>query len=225
MRNFRRGVLLLLLVVVAWDCSAIQDSTGFKRPQHTVKFSPFHLLGFYPTVQFAYEYKLRERYSTQFDMGIVVRGAGFDSKFQHKRGVKLRNEWRYYLDEDASRRTSHYMAAEIYYNIINFDRRELRDECFDLNCQNQYRREYNYKMKYREPALTFKMGLIKYFDKVVVVDLNAGLSGRFVNYIKPDFAPGVQFDDVDDGWFQIPNERKRFGLSPMIGIRMGFYIN
>lgn len=188
---------------------------------HIVKLSPFHVLNFYPTLQFAYELQWHPRFSLQADIGYVLNFNNVNERFINKRGVKLKTEFRYYLDYN-SRELLHYFAAEPYQNIINFDRRETQTECFDIECMIIYSKQYFYKVRYRESGFSLKYGIMRE-RKRIVFDINFGLTLRFVNYKKPDIPRGFnEFDNV--GWFSIPNERKRVTVGPALGLRMGYRI-
>lgn len=184
------------------------------------------MLSFYRTVQIAYEHRIAKWLTTQFDAGYVIPNSSDDRYFSNKRGVKLKSELRYYYDGIPSRMTAYYVALEGYYNLINFDRRKNQAECFDAACVNTFQRTYNYKVKYREPGFSLKIGYIKRFSKRVLMDLNTGLSCRFVHYFQPTLPPAAFQDEGNDVWpnFPVPNEQTRTGISPVAGIRFGFAI-
>ncbi len=195
-------------------------------PLHAIKWSPYHLVGFYPTIQIAYEHRLKERFSLQADMGLVLKrwlGQDFENtEFENKRGVKLKLEARFYLKRQRLSNAFDYLSVEPYWNRVNFDRSETLIECFDANCQSQFRRTYQYEMKYREPGLSGKYGIVLRFNNFIA-DFNGGISVRFVNYIKPGWVEQlIPEDDFTGGWLQIPNERKRIGVSPVLGVRIGW---
>jgi len=204
-------ICALFLLVVS-DCFG-QEST------HAIKFSPFHLIGFYPTIQLAYERGLTDNFSLQGEVGYVLRYKSDDIEFKDKRGIKLKVEPRFHLLPDIYRERSSYIAGEIYLNAINFDRQEWRTECFDVECQNNYLQRYDYLVRYREMGFGFKYGFARYFDDFIV-DLNCGWAVRFVDYKKPDLLR--QFLEEESEWFEIPNERKRVGFMPLVGIRFGY---
>jgi len=188
---------------------------------HIIKWSPFHVLNFYPTLQFAYELQWHPRFSLQGDIGYMLNLDNSDVQFIDKRGVKLKTEVRYYL-EDNSRALLHYFSAEPYQHIINFDRRETKTECFDIECMIFYSKQYFYKVRYRESGFSLKYGIMRERRRIVF-DINYGLTLRFVNYKKPDIPTGFnEFDNVS--WFSIPNERKRVTVGPALGLRIGYRI-
>jgi hypothetical protein len=212
----------VLFLLISANCLA-QDSLLFPKviPVHAIKFSPFHLVNFYPTVQVAYEHRIEENVSVQFDVGYVVRNEGWvDPEFRDKRGFKVKVESRFYFSPNPSGTRASYIAPEIYFNAVDFDRTDSRVECYDLDCQITYTRTYYYKVRYREPGFGCKVGFVRYFGDFII-DLNAGLAIRFVDYKKP-LLPR-EFNQPEEGvFFDIPNERKRIGRTPLLGIRFGY---
>jgi hypothetical protein len=191
-------------------------------PDHAIKLSPLHLINFYPTLELSYEKRILPEITLQAELGYVL---NLDTQYKHeqfqdKRGVKMKLETRYYFWGRTDRRKLYYIAGEVYSNIINFDRGQSRVECYDLECNFQYRREYFYKMRYRENGFTFKAGLLKYLFHDFFFDLNSGLTLRNIRYHRPAEL-GFQFED---GWsfLNIPNENNRVVLSPNLGIRLGY---
>lgn len=228
----RMSVLSFVLVTLTPICTKVraQDMTLYNIPipVHAVKLSPFHVLNFYPTIQVAYEHKVGMRSTIQLDAGCVLNDRNSDSrKFHRKRGVKLKTEWRYYYGERAARNVLFYGAIESYYNIINFNRTKSVIECFDEDCTQQYERRYPaYKVKYREPGLNLKWGFVKYYSKLLF-DINLGISYRYVVYKQPRYIPDTNvllFVDDEGPLFDIPNEKTRLGVSPVLGIRFGYRI-
>lgn len=184
---------------------------------HAIKWSPYHLINFYPTIQVAYEYQWHPQFSLQADVGYVVKYQFVkypfrNDRFIDKRGIKLKTEFRYYLNEHTGGDNS-YLSVEPYQNIINFDRRVTRTECFDLECTILYSKQYLYKVRYRETGISIKYGLIERVGRFFL-DINFGLCLRNVNYKKPGFD--------QQRWFPIPNEEKRLVIGPVVGIRLGY---
>lgn len=198
------------------------DSLRYSNlPRHVVKFSPLHLINFYPTLQVAYEFRLKNNFALQADLGYVLSyKINTDPEFKDKRGVKLKTEVRYYLLSFITSHGAWYLSAEPYINIINFDRQTVQTECFDLDCTIQYRRWYDFKVKYREQGIAFKYGIHRYAGKITL-DMNIGLVLRHVDYKKPNIPRG--FNEPDEwGWFEIPNEEKRTVIGPTVGFRLGY---
>lgn len=178
-------------------------------------------MGFYPSIQLAYEYQFHKNHSIQLDAGYVKDFEENSDLYKNKRGVKLKTEWRYYL-ETRSRERILYLALEPYANLINFDRNEFKTECFDVECTVLYTREYNYLVRYRETGVSFKLGTQLQAQRFTF-DFNSGLMLRNIHYKKPFIPRGL--DDVDRfGWVFFPNEKKRVVFGPVIGIRVGYLL-
>ena len=106
-------------------------------PQQAIKFSPLHLINFYPTLEFSFEQKVSSQVSMQLEVGYVLDyNNDYDDDFLNKRGVKLKLEGRYYFFGRTDKRKIYYLAGEAYANVINFDRASSTQECFDATCDN-----------------------------------------------------------------------------------------
>ena len=193
----------------------------FRRfvPRHAVKFSPFHLAGFYPTLQLAYEMRLARRFTVQTEGGVVLNYPYNENKaYQNKRGAKAKLEVHYYVLPSARAKLIYYAALELYWNGVNFDRLMSQQECYDVECNHVYTREFTYKVTYREPGFGLKAGFVKYFSRALFMDINSGWGVRFVDYTDP-FETN---DNIGVNWFVIPNEEDRIVLSPIVGVRLGY---
>ena len=228
----RRYLHWLIVFPIAPVASVVaqphQDSVSTPH-HHAIKFSPFHLINFYPTVQVAYEYAIKTEWTVQIDAGVVVRdyNYGVSQAYRDKRGVKVKAEARYYYEQIYSKRKSYYVALEVYYNAVNFDRSLTQTECFDLECTQLYNRTYNYVVNYREPGFSFKIGAVKYISHSFFFDFNTGLTMRFINYKKPDIIGGFQDNGINgfrDDFLDVPNEKSRIGYLPALGFRVGYKI-
>ncbi len=188
-------------------------------PKSAVKISPIHLLNFYPTVEVSYEHRILPSFTLQEEVGYVLNyGSDERGDFQNKRGVKLKLEGRYYFFGRTDKKKMYYVSGEVYGNFVNFDRSGRGPECFDIECQHAFIRDYTYVMKYREHGFSIKLGWFKYFGRVFF-DLNSGWTIRSIKYREPS---GIQNFQEDWEFFQIPNEDDRIALSPNFGARMGY---
>lgn len=192
-------------------------------PDRAIKLSPLHLINFYPTMEVSYEQKIAKRVTVQAELGYVINYYWlfdiYDTDFKNKRGIKAKLEGRYYFWGRVDRKKIYYFAFEPYMNIINFDREDERQECFDLECNSIYSRKYDYNMEYREKGVSFKAGFIRYYSDFFL-DLNSGITIRNIRYHEPDWLPPGFTDD--DWGFDIPNERDRVVPSLHFGIRLGY---
>lgn len=216
-----RKVLTIFLISVVWQVSA-QEHDRFLDviPVHAIRWSPFHLIGFYPTVQVGYETKIKNRVTLYSEGGYALNFIERDDRFLDKRGFKAKLEPRYYATVNKKGTVTTYFGLELYHNHINFDRKETRTECFDVECQTIYQRRYLYTMKYRESGGGIKAGILLYAHNFFF-DFNSGFAIRFIDYHKPSFPR--QWNEIDDvGFFPVPNERSRTAFMPIIGIRIGY---
>lgn len=205
---------------MVFHCHA-QDSLNIDKlvPGSAVKFSPLHLLNFYPTVEVSYEHKLFQRVTLQAEVGYVL-DYHYETEFDDKRGVKLKLEPRYYFWGRTDREKIYYASAEPYFYVINFDRTDSREECFDMECTSRFRRTYQYKVKYRENGITLKAGYIRYYSRFFL-DFNSGLTLRNIRYYKPDLS-GADFDEGPLMFIKIPNEENRITIAPHLCVRLGY---
>lgn len=191
-------------------------------PQQAIKFSPLHLINFYPTIELSFEQKVAPQVTLQLEAGYVLDyETDWNEEFLDKRGVKLKLEGRYYFFGRTDKRKAYYIAGEAYANIINFDRILTTEECFDVNCDHVFRRTAEYKFEYREKGFSIKAGLMKRAGKFLF-DFNSGLTVRDIEYREPE----NWVEQFSDDWtiWDIPNETDRIVLSPNFGIRFGYTI-
>lgn len=204
-------------------CNA-QDSLRISEaktiiPRHAIKFSPFHLLSFYPTVQLAYEVKVAPLVTIQFDGGVVVETNNLDEDFRDKRGYKVKVEPRYYFMFGGRSGMAWYSAAEIYRNAVDFERSSDETECFDADCMNRYTRRYTYRVDYREHGLALKFGFVKHFHPFLI-DVSSGFAVRFIDYSAPPHIT-LERDDADF-LFEIPIVADRTAFAPVFNFRIGY---
>ncbi|MEX2230757.1 MAG: hypothetical protein WD824_01250 [Cyclobacteriaceae bacterium] len=220
----RRSVAVMVICGCLTLGAAGQDHSwkADPVPRHAIKFSPFHLLNFYPTIQMSYETRIKNRFTLQVEGGYIVRRSvyRYDSEFLDKRGLKAKLEPRYYFGLKGEK-SFYYGALELYVNAVNFDRQDSRVECFDLECTRTFRRDYTYEMRYREHGLAAKSGFISYFSQFFV-DINAGLIVRNIRYYEPAWLePEVLAGEFFPG-LKTPFEQDRLAMSPALGLRIGY---
>ncbi|NBW34209.1 MAG: DUF3575 domain-containing protein [Cytophagia bacterium] len=212
--------LVTISLVLASITIFAQDSLEIRhKPKHAIKWSPIHLLGFYPTLQLAYEASVGKKLSVQGDVGYVINyEGGTNTEYMNKRGVKLKAELRYYFESLPGSQDGFYASIEPYITSINFDRSTTTSECFDPNCQNMYLKYFTYKVEYRETGFSGKGGYVIYFDNDILLDISIGWSWRVVNYDHPD---NVRPTTSGFNFFG-PNEQDRIVFSPLVGVRVGY---
>ena len=220
MRSFNLFFIFAVLIIPRYGLS--QDSLLNKSKPNIVstkaiKFSPFHLINFYPSVQFAFEKGLTSTSSIQIDLGYVFNYGNVSDEFIDKRGIKAKLEYRHFLLKSSGKNLT-YISVEPYLNAVNFDRNETIVNCFDLDCTMQFSQRSKYLVRYRETGLSGKFGFIAHVSDRIIVDINYGLMIRIVDYKKENQVDEIQWN----GFFQIPNENKRIGIGPVLGLRVGY---
>lgn len=189
-----------------------------------MKFSPFHLINFYPTLEFSYEKKITSTFTAQAEYGHVINYNNNDESYRDKRGYKMKLEVRKYFAPVVYRRLIFYGAAEYYKNDIVFDRRFAARECFGNDCEHSIIRYQYYPVQYNEQGFSIKFGLIKYFLSNFFLDVNSGWAIRFVDYDETMPNSILAFPEGDEGVFifNIPYEEDRVVPGPVLGIRIGY---
>jgi hypothetical protein len=216
-------VLILFFGSVGCYAQGGKDSLTMAMlvPQQAVKFSPLHLINFYPTIGFSFEQKVARQVTLQLEGGYVLNYSNdWNEDFIDKRGAKVKLESRYYFFGRTDKRKIYYLGGEVYANIINFERLSRREECFDVNCDHMFIRYENAKMAYREKGFTIKAGLIKYLGRKFFFDFSSGWTIRDIEYRELTNI----LSDEDDWWgiWEIPNEDDRIILAPNVGARLGY---
>jgi hypothetical protein len=214
------AVLLLTAATATNGISAAPPDSVKVYAKHTVKWGYLHLLNFYPTAQFAYEYRWQPRYGLQADVGVVVPGANANDRYRNKRGVKLKTEFRYYAHVSGNQQ--HFASIEPYLNTINFDRQASVIECFDAACTRQFSRTFLYRINYRESGFSMKYGLVNWSGRFSI-EMHLGWTLRAVHYRKPTLPANAIAEPPF--YFAIINEEKRISVSPLISCRVGFALS
>lgn len=216
-----RVAAFILLSQVVWAQRKTYD-TAHLVPRHAIRFSPFHLINFYPTIQVSYETRLYDSFTLQVEGGYVLPRSfeEADPFFFNKRGYKAKVEVRRYF-WGGKRGWIFYGAPELYVNRVDFDRETTRTECFDQQCQSIFTRNYNYEVFYREKGIALKAGFVKYFSRFLL-DVNTGWMVRVIRY--DDDLKNKSGVDEYYAWFNVPNEKSRTAVSPVLGIRIGYRI-
>jgi hypothetical protein len=218
--------ILPLFIFLTTHVVTAQDSLWVTQrvPKNAIKFSPLHLINFYPTIELSYERRIKNEITMQAELGYVLNNPeNSNTQYRDERGVKIKLEPRYYFSK-AKKSIVLYGAAEVYANIINFDRVRYKTECFDGDCMSQYRERVAYKVRYREEGFSVKCGFVKYVGNFFI-DFNTGWTTRFIKYHEPDFGITQSTDDNLSFLSFTPNERNRIGLSPAVGARLGYRFN
>lgn len=216
---FRNAIVFILILVEACAFAQKEYPTEALVPDIAVRFSPAHLINFYPTVQFAFERRIGKKLTAQIDLGYVFQNKLETDDFGNMEGYKVKVEPRYYIiGGGKNRKRILYGALELYRNSVNFDRKDWRQECMDPECNIQYTRRYHYAVTYRENGFSLKCGIMRYIHNFFI-DVNSGWGIRFIDYDHPALTPEFFADAL---FLDIPNETDRVALTPVLGIRLGY---
>jgi hypothetical protein len=219
---------LIFLLVISLSVSAQEKSAV---PRQAIRFSPFHAINFYPTIQIGYEHLLKNKITLYVEGGYVL---DYDTneddlstvsiQYYNKRGFKAKLEPRLYFYQNQRERMTLYGGVEFYYNYVDFDRNESVTECYDADCVHAFQRMYIYAVHYREWGFAPKAGIMIYI-KNFFFDFNSGIAFRNIDYQKPEVsAPNQPEDNFDSTFDFVPIEEKRITWGPVLGLRIGYRI-
>jgi hypothetical protein len=219
-------IIALLCGVAYSQTNGLQpdETDSAMLPRHVLKFSPFHLLNFYPTVQLAYERHIYKEWTLQFDAGIAVSSnlGGFENEdLKNKKGYKLKIEPHYNFFIDKSSDFLLYGATEFYFNHIRFDHSNTQTECFDESCIDRYERTYRYRATYEESGVALKIGIVRYVGRFLL-DTNVGIGIRSINYTLPSY---IKLQERRDLGLDIPRIEDRVAFTPIFNLRFGYKID
>lgn len=223
---------LLFLGVCLTSCISYyghaQADDRITPPRLAVKWSPFHLIYFYPSAQFSIEHKLTKDFTMVYDLGWIINYNENDSEdYSNRRGFRGLAELRYYLP--FTTKVPLYFAGEYYYHRIQFDRSSvLGYECATGEC-NYY--EYiTYKVQTHQQGVGLKFGILLFpawnKNRSFFIDIQGGLAYRFIRYEDKGIpnVPNSSFFDNDNDNLFTPNEEDHSAPRPVIGIRLGYRI-
>ena len=172
-------------------------------PRLALKWSPLHLLYFYPSWQFSIEHKLLKKFNLQYEAGWVVQSQNNVPEYQDKRGYRASIELRYYLPSPPM--IPLYVSTEFYYQNVSFDRSEtVGFNCALGNCD--YFQSVTYPVTCEELGPGLKFGLLLYpawrRNKSFYFDFNAGFAYRVIHYASParPSGDGIEYFEDNQGW-------------------------
>lgn len=206
-----------LMAAIQTRAQDTPDALLASVPRQAIRFSPLHLVSFYPTLEFSLEQRLYKQVTLVGEYGHVL-NYGNTNSHSNKRGHKAKAELRYYLHH--VRRLTFYAAGEYYWNAIRFDRWAQRTEFLDASFDFPIIRKFAYPVVYDEYGVSLKYGLLIDLPKHLFLDFNAGLRMRVIDYDKPTLAAGEV--DTDDHNFLAPGEDDRTVPGFVVGVRLGY---
>lgn len=224
-------IQVLWLVLAASVAVNAQDNKNNDKiyggiPVLSVKWSPFHLINTFPTVQIDAEVRIRDRMTVQVGGSPVVRLSDADHRYNldKKRGYKLKSEVRYYfLPTRQEDKMLVYVSLSFDYNRLKNDKTVIFEyDCNGRGCQ--YRQQTEIEERRIIYSLTHRIGLQTYLSPRFLLDINAGWGVRWGNYSR--FNEPVGYDNVNEtidifGFFSDYVEtRVAIGLGVKLSVRI-----
>jgi hypothetical protein len=226
MKFFVRFIYATAMTVVIHPCVAQSDR--IEPPRLAVKWSPLHLIYFYPSIQVGIEHKLFQNITLQYDLGLVVDfGVTSNDDFTNSHGFRGIGELRYYIPSPP--KIPFYIAGEFYYSNIRFDRSNVIGyDCFDGDCL--YYEQIDYSVNHDHQGVGLKYGILLFpgwnRNRSFFFDLNIGIAYRSISYNDPGkpIAPNIiYFEDEGDDFLSFrPDEENRREFRPVLGFRLGY---
>jgi hypothetical protein len=207
--------LAMLAATSAWAQDTATDALLAHVPRQAIRFSPFHLFGFYPTLEFSVEQRLYNQVTLLAEYGYVLNYSN-SNRFSKKRGYKAKGELRYYISQ--YKRVTVYGAGEYYWNAIQFDRWVQRQEYFD---QYPILVKVPHIVNYDEYGFAVKGGILLHIPHNIFFDFNVGLRMRVIDYDAPPLASNEEYARSDGDLFR-PDEYDRTIPGIVVGIRIGY---
>lgn len=177
-----------------------QDSVYIPKDTYSpiIKFSHLSLLDPLQSIQFALEHQLGGKFSLQHELGYIFNYENYDifsfSSYTQSRGIRLRNELRFYLDRDAQGPEGFYFAPELLYNFVRFNKRaSVGRDCNGADCQ--YFEYMYYRAQKQVFALHLKVGYQELIFNRLAFDIYGGLGGRHVKEVNIHPPKGLQAND------------------------------
>jgi hypothetical protein len=220
-------VLCSLVIMILAGSTSAQDRIG--PPRLAVKWSPWHLIYFYPTIQVAVEHKLIKNVSLQYDLGVVFDPplASYED-YRHQRGFRGIAELRYYIPSPP--KIPFYIAAEYYYTDIRFNRSNaIGYECGGEDCL--YYEYVTYGVRHKNQGVGLKYGILLFpgwnRNRSFFFDCNVGIAYRSLSYhsINLPQSENVTSFKNDDFILFRPSEKNRREFRPVVGVRIGYSFN
>ena len=225
----RLPVGILALLMAGTIHQSIAQSYRIEPPRLAVKWSPIHLINFYPSIQIGLEHKLFRNITMQYELGAIIdMGVMSNDDFIDQRGFRAIGEVRYYLPSPP--KIPFYIAGEYYYGDIRFDRSDV----IGYNCQGGeclYFEYITHRVNHRHQGVGLKYGILLFpgwnKNRKFFFDLNVGAAYRSIRYNYPELPDGndiTRFEQKSDDHIFRPEENKGRHVRPVVGLRMSYVI-
>lgn len=168
--NFLIAIPLLIL----WLGARSQDQVPpFNR---VIKVYPLQLYKVFPTATFAYEHRIADNLSATLEAGIFLNLSILGNDYTNKRGIRLREELRYYFNYKYSR-TRPTNARGIYGAV-------------DLQQTSASYFKSSERLKWKEAGFGFKLGMSEYLNRFTF-DYSVGVAFRYADETPPDLLASI----------------------------------
>ncbi|MBL0744726.1 hypothetical protein [Chryseolinea lacunae] len=228
MKTHRAACLLIFMLGVFQNTFA--QSGRIEAPRFAVKWSPAHLVYFFPSLQVAAEVKVWKNVTVQYDAGWVFNFRNYDSDdYSNRQGFRGIGEVRYYLPQSPSK-IPFYLAGEFYYARITFDRSKVAGfGCSSGDCD--YFQYVQYRVVHHNEGGGLKVGILLFpgwnYNQKFFFDLNLGVAYRNITYTDVGLPVGegdVKYFSNDTDHLFAPRENDRAEFRPVIGLRVGYRV-
>jgi len=215
-------------IFFCWSHAGWAQDNRIVQPKLAVKWSPLHLIYFYPSFQVALEHKLTQHVNLQYDLGWILNyPSSDDESFRNKAGFRGIVEARYYLP--SPRKIPFYLAAEYYYSRVTFERSEVIGYgCESGDCD--YFQYTTYQVIHHNQGAGMKFGLLLFpgwnRNKSFFFDINVGAAYRDITYSQPNLltVPFSRSFGNDSNDVFAPSEKNHGEMRPVVGVRLGYRI-
>lgn len=222
--KFTRLLYGVLTALTLAYCANAQDRIG--PPRIAVKWSPSHLIYFYPSIQVATEIKIINNWSIQYDLGIVLEPPLSDNEdYMRRRGYRGIAELRYYIPSPP--KIPFYVAAEYYSSAVRFNRSSVIGyDCGGEECV--YYEYVTYNMRHKNEGIGLKYGILLFpgwnRNRTFFFDCNVGLAYRSISYHSTNMPEGNSITSFKNDEFILfrPSEKDRREFRPVVGLRIGY---
>ncbi len=220
-----RLLLILLLALSPFRLLEAQETDPFRdfpSPSPILKFSPLSLADPLGSVQFALEYPIGSRQSLQHEVGYITEIGSGSEKIKNREGIRLRNEYRYYIDADDGIYGCVYLAPEFLYIYYNYSQAGT----YGINCSGSGNCDYYQRMyagmNKQVFAFTPKAGYQLVFRRMVL-DLYGGLGYRHVIVKQTHKVSPGEYRDPD--FFNVRKTPGSYNLPNLsLGMKIGFLL-
>ena len=216
MRKLLFFLLLCPLYLQAQDSLFVRENSN----SAILKFNHLSLLDPLSSIQFALEYRLGKKISLQHEAGYITRILYNEGSVKNRRGLRLRNEVRFYLQQKGSRMEGLYLTPEFLFIYQEYTRRSS----FGMGCEDSFDCDYyqwmNYDVQKQVYAIHPKVGFQSIYRRLVA-DFYAGIGFRHVRVRNINKPPNA----FDDEFFSGPKREGNYDLPSLsLGFKIGFVL-